>query len=168
VELWEIIRDQNAQLNTGRDKVFEQVRTRLRGIHSGQNGNLQWARLEVESRIPPGFHPDDWLQWLEGLVEGGMVTPSGYWAPAYRSPKNSPLIRSFLRSIRAGGGAPRFVLKSGTSDMNTVAQTWDCPLVAYGPGDSNLDHTPNEHIFLSEYQKSVDILKAAILDLTGS
>ena len=37
---------------------------------------------------------------------------------------------------------PGFVVKTGTSDMNVVAPIWQCPIVAYGPGDSALDHTP--------------------------
>jgi LysW-gamma-L-lysine carboxypeptidase len=28
----------------------------------------------------------------------------------------------------------------------------------YGPGDSALDHTPNEHIDLEEYRKAVAVL----------
>jgi LysW-gamma-L-lysine carboxypeptidase len=42
--------------------------------------------------------------------------------------------------------------------MNLVAPIWNCPTVAYGPGDSDLDHTPNEHILVSEYQHGVQIL----------
>jgi LysW-gamma-L-lysine carboxypeptidase len=30
--------------------------------------------------------------------------------------------------------------------------------VAYGPGDSAIDHTPHEHISLQEYRRSIDIL----------
>ena len=35
-----------------------------------------------------------------------------------------------------GGGdaSRRFVLKTGTSDMNVVARRWRCPILAYGPG----------------------------------
>jgi [amino group carrier protein]-lysine/ornithine hydrolase len=30
--------------------------------------------------------------------------------------------------------------------------------VAYGPGDSALDHTPHEHISLQEYRRATDVL----------
>ncbi|HLG62836.1 MAG TPA: acetylornithine/succinylornithine family transaminase [Ktedonosporobacter sp.] len=32
-------------------------------------------------------------------------------------------------------------------------------IVAYGPGDSRLDHTPQEHIQLSEYLQAIDVLE---------
>ena len=45
--------------------------------------------------------------------------------------------------------------------MNILA-SWNCPIIAYGPGDSSLDHTSNEHLILDEYNKSIKILKEAI------
>jgi [amino group carrier protein]-lysine/ornithine hydrolase len=42
--------------------------------------------------------------------------------------------------------------------LNIVAPVWKCPAVVYGPGDSALDHTPNEHIALEDYAKAVAVL----------
>ena len=81
---------------------------------------------------------------------------------AFRAEKNTPLVRAFLAAIRDGGGRPRFVLKTGTSDMNVVGPVWGCPICSYGPGDSALDHTPDERISLSEYLQSIEILKAVL------
>jgi len=67
-------------------------------------------------------------------------------------------ISIFIGAIRAVGGEPKFKLKMGTSDMN-ILQKYMTPILTYGPGDSNLDHTPDEHINLEEYKKSVNILK---------
>ena len=64
------------------------------------------------------------------------------------------------------GGEPRFVVKTGTSDMNVVGPHWsETAIVAYGPGDSSLDHTPNEHIDVREYEKSVDVLSQVLQQL---
>ena len=83
--------------------------------------------------------------------------------PAWRSGRNSPLVRSFLAAIRSQTAErPRFVVKSGTSDMNVVGPAWQCPIVAYGPGDSSLDHTPNEHIHLDEYWQAALVLESAL------
>ena len=85
------------------------------------------------------------------------------YEPAWRSSRNSPLVRGFLAAIREHSDErPRFVSKSGTSDMNVVGPAWQCPIAAYGPGDSNLDHTPNEHMNLDEYWRAVLILEAAL------
>ena len=46
--------------------------------------------------------------------------------------------------------------------MNVVGQAWNCPIIAYVPGDSNLDHTPNEHIDLTEYRQAIAILSRVL------
>jgi len=46
--------------------------------------------------------------------------------------------------------------------LNIVAPVWKCPAVVYGPGDSSLDHTPNEHIALDDYAKAVFVLANAL------
>jgi LysW-gamma-L-lysine carboxypeptidase len=46
-----------------------------------------------------------------------------------------------------------------------VGPVWGCPALVYGPGDSALDHTPDEHISLDEYDKAVAALTAALKTL---
>jgi LysW-gamma-L-lysine carboxypeptidase len=60
---------------------------------------------------------------------------------------------------------PGFKRKTGTSDMNVVAPVWRCPIVAYGPGDAALDHTPDEHLRLPEYRSAISVLGRALADL---
>jgi LysW-gamma-L-lysine carboxypeptidase len=93
------------------------------------------------------------------------MQPLGEPVPAYRGQKNNALVRAFVSSIRQGEGEPGFLLKSGTSDLNLVAPAWGCPAVAYGPGDSSLDHTPHEHISLVEYERAVSVLERLIRTL---
>jgi LysW-gamma-L-lysine carboxypeptidase len=90
----------------------------------------------------------------------------GFALPAWGCEKNTLLVRAFLSGIRALDGKPSFVYKTGTADLNIVAPVWKCPAVVYGPGDSSLDHTPNEHISLDEYAKSVQVLSEALNALT--
>ena len=40
--------------------------------------------------------------------------------------------------------------------MNVVGPVWQCPILAYGPGDSSLDHTPHEQIELPEYLSKIN------------
>ena len=84
---------------------------------------------------------------------------------AVRTDKSNALVKSFLRSIRARTGTPKFKVKTGTSDMNVVAPLWKCPILAYGPGDSALDHTPGEHIEIEEYGKAIDVLEFVLRTL---
>ncbi|MAV79318.1 MAG: acetyl-lysine deacetylase, partial [Flavobacteriaceae bacterium] len=75
--------------------------------------------------------------------------------------KRNALVSSLLGGIRAHGGKPKFKKKTGSADMNILAD-WGCPIVAYGPGDSSLDHTSEEHILISDYEKSISILKTSL------
>ena len=75
-----------------------------------------------------------------------------------RHPRDSVLARALRVAIRQAGGTPVFKLKTGTSDMNVVAPHWNAPTLAYGPGDSRLDHTPEERLDLAEYDRAVAVL----------
>ena len=89
------------------------------------------------------------------------------YEPAWRGDRSNPLVRSFLHGLKEVAPAEKlgFVLKTGTSDMNVVGPAWNCPIVAYGAGDSSLDHTPHEHVPLEEYWRAVLVLEAALRTL---
>ena len=78
-----------------------------------------------------------------------------------------PLVRAFRAAIRSFGDKPRLLAKGGTADFN-LAAAWGCPMVAYGPGDSRLDHTSEERIDLREYVKAVNILGKALEEFFGA
>jgi LysW-gamma-L-lysine carboxypeptidase len=137
---------------------FNQLTATLRGIHSESDGFVETARLKIGLRLPPAMPPEQVLARLAEL-KGDDQLLAQEPIPAYRAEKNTSLVRAFLGSIRAAGGSPIFSLKTGTSDMNLVAPGWGCPAVAYGPGDSTLDHTPNEHVSVSEYETSITVLE---------
>ncbi len=49
-------------------------------------------------------------------------------------------------------------------DLNVVGLVWGYQILAYGPGDSTLDHTPNEHLALDEYEHSIWVLRGALVE----
>jgi LysW-gamma-L-lysine carboxypeptidase len=125
--------------------------------------------------LPVDVSPEDWygkLVELTGDSDSGndrhlTVARTGFAVPAWECEKNTPLVRAFLSGIRSDGGEPRFVYKTGTADLNIVAPVWKCPAVVYGPGVSTMDHTPNEHLALEDYAKSVQTLHHALGNLVG-
>ena len=132
----------------------------LQEINSGRDGAFGWAEAEIGFRLPPGVDPHE---LADALAPGddAQVEASGHEL-AYVAGRDTTVSRALRGAIRAQGGQPRFVHKTGTSDMNVVGPVWYCPIAAYGPGDSALDHTPNEHIDLDEYQRAIAVLADAL------
>jgi LysW-gamma-L-lysine carboxypeptidase len=75
--------------------------------------------------------------------------------------------RAFRVAIRDAGGDPRLLRKTGTADVNLYAEAWDCPMATYGPGDSDLDHAPDERLSLAEFDRSVTVLESVARTLGG-
>jgi len=173
VEAWLAVKSYADAFNAGKPRAFDKLLPTLRGMNSGQDGFEQWARLNIGCRLPVGVSPDEWYEKLEETLKvyktfRVLVERVGYPVPAWECEKNSSLVRAFLNGIRSEGGAPRFVYKTGTADLNVVAPVWRCPAVVYGPGDSSLDHTPDEHILLEEYGKAVDTLVGTLKALVSA
>ncbi len=166
VSAWLKIKAYVDTYNADKPKVFDQLLLTLRGMDSDSNDFEQRATLKVGVRLPVNISPEAWYAKLNEIANGSIVDPMGFAVPAWVCEKNTRLVRAFLSGIRSEGGEPRFVYKTGTADLNIVAPVWKCPVVVYGPGDSNLDHTPDEHIALEEYAKAVCVLSSVLDTLT--
>ncbi|MEU5578506.1 M20/M25/M40 family metallo-hydrolase [Streptomyces huasconensis] len=114
-------------------------------------------------RVPPGADLDALrAAALEHVGDGVEIEPQRA-TPGHQGGRSGPLAKAFTRAFAEAGIRPRFVVKKGTSDMNTLATTWhDVPMVAYGPGDSALDHTDEERIGGDEYRAARSLLADAV------
>lgn len=168
VALWERVRQHAADWNRqqGIDSPFGALMPALRSITGQQDGLEEWTRLLIGYRLPPGYDTAGLRGWLESQARasGAQLRFSGEEA-AFQAARTTPLARAFVRAIRACGGQPTFKLKTGTSDMNVVGPVWGENIVAYGPGDSRLDHTPQEHIRIAEYMHAIDVLELVLSEL---
>jgi len=147
--------------NRGRERHFDRLDLSLRHISSFHDGFRDRVEMTIGLRLPPGMGAEGLRREAEALADGASLCFRG-GEEAFVAPKNTPLVRAFLRAIRDVGGKPRFKLKTGTSDMNLAGPAWGCPIVAYGPGDSRLDHAPNEHIDLEEFKRGIVVLTKAL------
>jgi LysW-gamma-L-lysine carboxypeptidase len=145
---------------------FDTLDPTLKAIHTFGDGLEQGVEMDVGLRVPLDLDVPALKKQMQSWCDGAMLS-FPYFEPPHRTGKNTPPVRAFLRAIRAEEGRPRFKLKTGTSDMNVVGPAWGCPVIAYGPGDSALDHTPKEHIELSEFQRSIKVLVRALQILTS-
>ncbi len=170
VDFWNWVTANAAAHNEGKDKVFDQLSPSLRrfitatndDMHDTVDGQFAW-------RLPVGFDANKLMHDLRN-VAGRFARTTNFTLDfrghesAWRGDRNNPLVRSFLAGLRSVEPSEKlgFVLKTGTSDMNVVGPVWRCPIVAYGPGDSSLDHTPNERLSLNEYWKAVSVVEETL------
>ena len=164
VAFWQRVVDWAALRNAGHDRVFDQVTPSLRHIRSDDDGFVEQAEMTLGLRLPPGIDPNHLQEELVQMAGGAELSFHGY-EQAFRAPRTTPLARAFVRAIGMQGERAVFATKSGTSDMNVVGPVWQCPIMAYGPGDSALDHTPNEHLDLSEYHRAIEVIASVLRDL---
>jgi LysW-gamma-L-lysine carboxypeptidase len=119
------------------------------------------AELILDFRIPPDFPMQDLEEKLKSAVGEGTLEID-HSDPPVLVGKNNRLVKSLLHAIRQNDGSPKFKKKTGTSDMNVLSQFWEVPIISYGPGDSRLDHTPDEHIDLDEFRRAIGVLSDAL------
>lgn len=181
--------------NDSRPRTFDQLMPSLRRLHTETTPSMDdVVEAQIGIRLPPDFDvqrfAEELLSQLNDRVGGTAALPASIqsaedlcvhvvgnpataellfrgYEQTWRSERDPLLVRSFLNAIRTIAPQEKagFVVKTGTSDMNVVAPVWGCPIVAYGPGDSSLDHTPNEHLLLDEYWQAVLVLEQTLRNL---
>jgi LysW-gamma-L-lysine carboxypeptidase len=165
--LWERIRaagDARTPGSTG----FAKLDCRLEGITTAiGDGLTERGELRIGYRIPPGLTTRELSDELTGICrsytgEARLNIESQAVEEPVRTSRSTPLARAFVTGIASAGGEATFKVKSGTSDMNILSPAWGCPMVAYGPGDSKYDHTPMERLALSDYQRSIIVLRTVL------
>jgi LysW-gamma-L-lysine carboxypeptidase len=166
VEFWQRLVRRAALYNQDRP-VFDTLDASLRAIQSSSDGIQETVTQRIGLRLPLDYDVETLKEHLRSDAGDAVLHFFGQEA-AHKSDKRNPLVKAFLKGIRAQDGTPRFKVKTGSSDMNVVAPHWRCPIVAYGPGDSAFDHTPQEQISLREYGQAIDVLERTLQLLVGS
>lgn len=166
VVFWNALQDEVRTWNADARGHFGAIGDALRAFNTASDGLEETATLSIGLRLPPGLDVNRLMRRIRELAGDADVHVDGL-QEGYRTDRRSTLIPPFNRAIRAEGGTPSYSLKLGTSDMNVVGPAWGCPIVAYGPGDSALDHTPEEHIVLTEYLAAVRVLRRVLTDLSS-
>ena len=146
-----------ADYNAKQSNLFDSLLIHLDDMSSESDGRIEHAHLDIKLRLPGELPPDLAEQWLRERIGTSWVRCGG-GIEAWCGPRTATLPRLLARSIARTGGRARFQRKTGTADLNIVAPAWGCPALAYGPGDSALDHTPDEYISMEEYVKGVAVL----------
>jgi LysW-gamma-L-lysine carboxypeptidase len=130
--------------------------------------------MYIDIRVPPPFATAQVLEETQKVIAQFQASNPKVALSAsvvdsvepFEANKSSPLVHTLSSSIRKVLNKPATLLrKTGTGDMNILGKAMNLPIVTYGPGDSRLDHTVDEHIVISEYLDSIQVYKETLLKL---
>jgi len=119
---------------------------------------LDASKREIEALVRRVLAADVTYQMRDLMVVHPVMTPDG-----------SPLIGALDRAIRRVLGRPaELVASPGTYDHKHVARIARVPhCVAYGPGQLEMAHQPDEWCRIDDLVNSTKVLAVATLDLMG-
>lgn len=129
--------------------------------------DLVSAEAEFSVRTPMGFDSGALVTAVRSRAPAGELTVLNSVA-ACRTGRTDPVVRALSAGIRGQSRTPTMKVKTATSDMNTLAEVWSMPMATYGPGDSRLDHSNDEHIVVTDYLAGVAVLTHALEALTSA
>ena len=147
--------------------VFDTVTPAASAMEGGlaADGDAVEATLDVQFRVPPSESPESVREAVAATLTHGSLSWTDEIPPHLGDPR-SPVAGALRAGIRAAGGEPTHLRKTGTADSNLYAAEWGVPVATYGPGDSSLDHAPDERLPLAEFDRAVSVLKTACEQLT--
>jgi LysW-gamma-L-lysine carboxypeptidase len=175
-EIWQQIKDSIKPVET-QQSPFYAVTACLTKVSGGRANSVIPFESEthIDLRVPPQFTAKQIFNNAKKIIKDYDTANPKVKVnlsiedlnEAFEVDKSSPLVKALSSSIRKVRGKPAMLLrKTGTGDMNILGRAMNAPIVTYGPGDSHLDHTKDEHIVLSEYLDSIQVYKETLLKLT--
>ena len=128
------------------------------------------CEIDIDIRFPSGIHSSLIVKEIDNIAIKLLETSNAEiqydilsQIEGFRADKNSEIAGALKKAIEdITGTEAKFLRKSGTNFMAILGKELQIPVISYGPGDSHLDHTPNEHIDVKEYLKSIDVLERFI------
>ena len=175
MEIWRQIQ----KLHLREEKLksrFYSTTSCLTKINGGNASSMIPSKCDiyVQLRIPPQFTPEQVFNGVKRKIKRYKATNPKVSvkmkmegvANGFEADRRSVLVRALAWAIRKTTlNYASFSRKTGTGDMNVLGNALKIPVVTYGPGDSRLDHTPNEHIDLKEYLVSIKVYRKAMMKL---
>jgi LysW-gamma-L-lysine carboxypeptidase len=174
-ELWNLIKNFHYP-EENLESRFYSLSCCLINIYGGDCHNITPSKCEfiVDMRIPPQLTTEEVFNSIKDVIDSYSrtnprvnikISSSGKVNP-FEIPRDSILVRAFSWAIRkTRKNRVTLLKKTGTADTNEFYSSFKIPMIAYGPGNSHLDHTPNEHIIIDDYLDSIRVYREAILRL---
>jgi LysW-gamma-L-lysine carboxypeptidase len=127
--------------------------------------------LIVDFRLPPTISCQKTVEVLKDLIENFRMENNGLivdfnvtdTVEPYVADRDTIVIKALREAIlEETGENAKLIRKTGTGDMNIFGAHFKIPVATYGPGDSSLSHTLNEHIEIPEFLTSIKVYKRAV------
>jgi LysW-gamma-L-lysine carboxypeptidase len=175
-ELWQQIKNAYPPVEK-QESPFHAVTASLVKLAGGRGNSKvpSESEMRVDIRVPPQLTVAQVFSVFESMIKQWQAANPKVKVKvaimdqneAFEVAKNSLLVRAVSYAIRKVINKPATLLKkTGTGDMNILGRAMSIPIVTYGPGDSHLDHTKDEHIDINEYLAGIEVYKETILKLT--
>ena len=164
-----------------KETLYFQPTLNVQGIISGYNDKgvktvlPATATAKLEARLVPNMSPDITLQRIadhltaQGFADIAVTKTLGL--AGYRSDMSDPEIQRVISVAKAYYQVAPVVMPTspGTGPMATIYAALQAPIASLGVGyANNLDHAPNEHIRLVDYDQHIDAVKALIKSYQAS
>lgn len=164
-----------------KETLYFQPTLNVQGIISGYNDKgvktvlPATATAKLEARLVPNMSPDITLQRIadhltaQGFADIAVTKTLGL--AGYRSDMSDPEIQRVISVAKAYYQVAPVVMPTspGTGPMATIYAALQAPIASLGVGyANNLDHAPNEHIRLIDYDQHIDAVKALIKSYQAS
>jgi LysW-gamma-L-lysine carboxypeptidase len=174
-ELWLQIKNSYPPVETA-ESPFNAITACLTRISGGKATSLIPFEVEmfIDIRVPPQFTTQQVIHDTQNVItryqaanpKVNVKSSVEDTVEPFEVNKTSLLVHALSASVRKVLNKPATLLrKTGTGDMNILGKAMNLPIVTYGPGDSHLDHTLDEHIVISEYLESIQVFKETLLKL---
>ncbi|MAY75959.1 MAG: acetyl-lysine deacetylase, partial [Phycisphaerae bacterium] len=151
-----------AKVSEPAERAFDTLQATVHNWRSLDDWQTDGAEMRCGFRLPPGVNPRELFDLLRAFAGEGIELDLTGEETAHATTRDDPVVRALSAAIRAEGGRPRPKLKTGTADLNVVGPAWGCPIAAYGPGDSSLDHTPEERVSDQEFTMTLRVVRVAL------
>jgi len=174
-EIWRILQELRMSQESSGSRFYS-ITSCLTKIRGGEALSKVPSKCDiyVDIRVPPPFTAQQVFDKVNSKIKQYQTTNSKVLVEVkiedltdpIEVKSNSFLVRALSWAIRkVNSKTPTLIRKTGTGDMNVLGNVLKTPVVTYGPGDSSLDHTPNEHIDLQDYLDSIQVYREAIIRL---
>ncbi len=170
--LWTLISEYVTRRIEGKSH-YRELTSCITGIKGGSDVSVTPGRCEIniDVRIPPGLTVDEVLSELREEVDGFRARNKDAQVDLYIDDRvepfetsiRSPIVQALNGAIKDVYQEPaKYIRKTGTGDMNILGHELGIPVVTYGPGDSRLDHSPNEKIEIDEFLGAARVCQRAL------